>query len=67
MDGFPAGAARQRRPVKLGHWKWPAQLFLGALVFVSLILPGLALLFWLWRGWQQEWAVHHYSELREQN
>lgn len=52
-----SGAPRQRRPVKLGHWKWPAQIFLAALVFVSLILPGLALLFWLWRGWQQEWAV----------
>ena len=56
-ERLSTGVARQRRPVKLGHWKWPAHLFLGALVFISLILPGLALLFWLWRGWQQQWSV----------
>jgi len=51
------GAARQRQPVRLGRWKWPAYLFLGLLVFVTLVLPGSALLFWLWRGWQQTWGV----------
>jgi iron(III) transport system permease protein len=51
------GAARQRRPVKLGHWRWLAYLFLSILTFVTLVLPALALSYWLLRGWRQEWAV----------
>ena len=51
------GVARQRHPVKLGRWKWLVRLLLGALVFTTLVLPGLTLSFWLWRGWKQDWAV----------
>jgi iron(III) transport system permease protein len=60
-----SGAARRLRPVKLGRWQWPAQLFLGSLTFVTLVLPTIGLLIWLWRGWnvaarplrEQDWAV----------
>lgn len=56
-DRLSIGAARQRRPVKLGRWHWLVHLSLGFLVFTSLILPALALLFWLWRGWNQDWVI----------
>ena len=45
-----AGAARQARPLALGRWRWPALLFLGGVVFVSLVLPALTLAVWLGRG-----------------
>ena len=49
-DRLSTGTVRRQRPVKLGWWKWPALFFMGFLVFVTLILPSLGLLFWLWRG-----------------
>jgi iron(III) transport system permease protein len=51
------GVARQQRPVPLGRWRWLAYLFLSSLIFAALILPALALTYWLWRGWQQTWTA----------
>jgi len=61
-----SGAARRPRPVKLGRWKWLAQLFLSTLIITTLVLPTLGLLIWLWRGWNvaarplhdPDWAAH---------
>jgi iron(III) transport system permease protein len=53
-----SGAPRRLRPVKLGWWQWPVQLFLGSLIIVTLVLPTIGLLIWLWRGWKQDWTVH---------
>ena len=47
------GAPRKARPVVLGRWRWPALLFLGATVTVSLLLPAGGLLYWLVRGLQE--------------
>jgi len=46
-----AGAARLRQPVRLGHWRWPATLFMGAVAGLALLLPMGGLLYWLARGW----------------
>jgi iron(III) transport system permease protein len=45
-----AGAPRQARPVQLGRWRWPALLFVGAVVFIALVFPAGSLLYWLARG-----------------
>lgn len=45
-----AGCAREAELVTLGLWKWPALLFVGTMVFFSLILPALGLGYWLLRG-----------------
>jgi iron(III) transport system permease protein len=44
------GAARPMAPVRLGKWRWPALLFVGSVVFVALILPGVGLIYWVVRG-----------------
>jgi len=44
------GAVRPPIQLKLGRWRWPALLFCGTVVFVSLLLPALMLLYWLFRG-----------------
>ncbi len=36
--------------VRLGRWRWPALLFCGSIVLLSLILPVSVLVFWLARG-----------------
>jgi iron(III) transport system permease protein len=46
-----AGAARLRRPVRLGYWRFPAILFMGAIAALALLLPLGGLLYWLGRGW----------------
>ncbi len=56
-ERLSTGVARQIRPVRLGRWRWPAVGFLATLIFCTLILPAATLLYWLWRGWNQEWAV----------
>lgn len=53
-DRLSSGVARPQRPVKLGRWKWPALFLLGILVFVTLILPTIGLIVWLWRGLGQD-------------
>ncbi|MEW5987441.1 MAG: iron ABC transporter permease [Chloroflexota bacterium] len=60
-----AGVMRQQRPVALGHWRWPALLFVGSVALVGLILPAGGLLYWLARElaarpdwlalWQSAW------------
>jgi len=57
-ERLSTGVARHQRPVKLGRWQWPTLLFLTSLVFVTLILPSMGLLVWLWRGWLQDWVLH---------
>jgi iron(III) transport system permease protein len=59
------GCARQVRLVELGRWRWPALGFVGTIVTIALIMPGLSLLYWLVRGlmndqvsvalWQTSW------------
>lgn len=44
------GATRPPTKVVLGRWRWPALIFCGAVIFSSLILPALMLLYWLIRG-----------------
>lgn len=51
------GAARRQRPVPLGKWTAPALAFVGSVVFVALIVPAGGLLYWFWRGWQQDYGV----------
>ena len=45
-----AGASRPPGLVRLGRWRWPALIFCGAVVLLSLILPMSILLFWVIRG-----------------
>ncbi|MCZ7668362.1 MAG: iron ABC transporter permease [Chloroflexi bacterium] len=56
-----SGAARKRQPVALGFWKLPALLFVGGVVFASLIVPTAGLLYWFGRGWQQDWGVRRFK------
>ncbi|NKQ37017.1 MAG: iron ABC transporter permease [Chloroflexi bacterium] len=51
------GAARQQRPVPLGKWTAPALVFVVSIVFVALIIPAGGLIYWFWRGWQQDYGV----------
>jgi len=44
------GATRPPTLIALGRWRWPALLFCGMVIFSSLILPALMLLYWLIRG-----------------
>lgn len=52
-----AGCARATPPMRLGIWKWPALLFVGLIVFVSLIVPMGGLVYWFWRGLSQDWLM----------
>jgi iron(III) transport system permease protein len=52
-----AGCARVRPSVRLGAWKWPALAFVGLVVFLSLAIPAGGLLYWFWRGLNQDWLV----------
>ena len=45
-----AGAARRPPPVPLGRWRWPALLFCGLTVALSLGLPLGILAYWTVRG-----------------
>ncbi|MFO7662651.1 MAG: iron ABC transporter permease [Chloroflexota bacterium] len=51
------GCARVQPPVRLGIWKIPALLMVGALVFVALVIPAGGLAYWFWRGLNQDWLV----------
>ncbi|MCA9948962.1 MAG: iron ABC transporter permease [Anaerolineales bacterium] len=51
------GAGRKRRSTQLGKWRWPALVFVGSIVLTSLIIPTAGLLYWFWRGWQQDFGV----------
>ena len=41
------GAARTLQPIPLGKWKYPALLFCGLVIFISIIIPLLVLFTWL--------------------
>lgn len=51
------GAARAARLTPLGRWKWLALLFVGTVVFWSLLLPAAGLLYWFGRGLFQDWLA----------
>jgi iron(III) transport system permease protein len=51
------GAARQMQLVRLGHWRWPALLFCCVVVSMALLAPATGLLYWFWRGVEQEWGA----------
>lgn len=55
------GAARLQKPVQLGWWKIPALAFTGSVVFVALVGPASGLLYWFWRGWQQDFGIKDLS------
>jgi len=52
-----SGAARIRPPARLGAWKWPALTFVVIVVFIALIVPAGGLVYWFWRGLNQDWLV----------
>lgn len=52
-----SGAARVRPPARLGVWKWPALAFVVIVVFIALIVPAGGLVYWFWRGLNQDWLV----------
>ena len=41
------GAARALQPIPLGKWKYPAILFCGSFIFISIVVPLLVLFTWL--------------------
>ncbi|WP_425283798.1 ABC transporter permease [Devosia soli] len=51
------GAARQRRRVMLGRWKWPALALLTAFALLSLAVPILTLSRWLIAGGAEIWRL----------
>ncbi len=55
------GVARQHKPVALGWWKVPALAFVGSVVFAALIGPASGLVYWFWRGWQQDYGIKDLS------
>lgn len=52
-----AGCARVRPPIRLGGWRWAALAFAGGIVFLALVVPAGGLVYWLWRGLNQDWLV----------
>jgi iron(III) transport system permease protein len=42
-----AGAARQPQPLRLGHWRWLALLFVALLAGAALLVPLGTILYWL--------------------
>ncbi len=55
------GAARKMPVIKLGRWRWPALGFVSSVVFLSLVMPAATLIYWFWRGWQQDFLVRDLS------
>ncbi len=51
------GAPRKTRPVALGRWRWPALLFMSAVVCGALVMPAAGLAYWLLRGLQETGAL----------
>jgi iron(III) transport system permease protein len=52
-----SGCARVRPVNPLGMWKVPALIFVGSVVFAALLIPAGGLVYWLWRGANQDWLV----------
>jgi iron(III) transport system permease protein len=51
------GAPRKAGLVALGRWRWPALLFISAVVFSALLMPAAGLLYWLVRGLQESGTI----------
>ncbi len=51
------GAARRMRPTPLGVWRIPALAFVSGVVVAALIIPTGGLLYWFWRGWNQDFGM----------
>lgn len=51
------GVARAQTPMQLGRWRWLALTFVTLISFWALILPAFGLVYWFWRGLNQDWAV----------
>jgi len=56
-------AGRPPRPVALGHWRWPAYGFIGAVLSLALVLPLGVLAYWLLRGLQAGVAFRNTTSL----
>jgi iron(III) transport system permease protein len=52
--GSSVGTARPQPVSPLGHWRWLALLFCGAVVGLALVLPAGVLVYWLVRGLQAD-------------
>ncbi|MBX3055393.1 MAG: iron ABC transporter permease [Anaerolineae bacterium] len=51
------GAARRMRATPLGIWRIPALAFVTAVVVAALIIPTGGLVYWFWRGWNQDFGL----------
>ncbi len=51
------GCARQRPLLRLGRWTVPALIFVGSIVFLALAVPAGGLVYWFWRGLNQDFVV----------
>lgn len=51
------GCARQRPVIRLGRWTVPALLFMSTVIFLALVVPAGGLVYWFWRGLNQDWLV----------
>ena len=46
-----SGAIRQPKVIKLGRWRWPALIYCGLIMTLSLVVPVGVIGFWFVRGW----------------
>jgi iron(III) transport system permease protein len=53
-DRLSIGCSRRPQLTSLGRWKVPALIYVAAIVTVALVVPLATLLYWLWRGWQNQ-------------
>lgn len=51
------GVARQPEPLPLGRWRGAALAFVGGTLSLALFVPATTLIYWVWRGLQQDWGV----------
>ena len=42
-----SGSEKKLKMVRLGHWKWPAYIFVTILVLFSIVLPSSTIIFWM--------------------
>jgi iron(III) transport system permease protein len=51
-----SGTSRQAPPIKLGTWRWPSYLFVGAVAMASVGVPVLTVGYWMLEGTAIPWA-----------